>query len=282
MRGFRLLAGRILLLLVIGFVCVALTRFAPGFDVDEREWDSRLNAGSIDVIRTARLEQSNVLVFYLHYLRGVITGNLGQSQTFETPVTDLLRQRIPTTLTTVISGWTIGLSSAVLFVVTALSFRSRHLEELGTVLSTAGLGIPAALLGLATLLLSLRPWLAIAVYVAPRCFEMFLRLLQSTSGSASMLAARARGIGALRLWIVYWAPSVAAPLAAVAGLTFSAAFGAAVPIEMITDSPGLGQLAWKAALGRDVPLLLAITFLVGAITLVSNTLADLAGEAATA
>lgn len=282
MRGFRLLIGRILLLLAIGFVCVALARIAPGFDVDEREWDSRLNSASIDAMRAARQDQSNVLLFYLRYLRGIATGNLGQSQTFETPVIDLLRQRIPTTLAMVLSGWTLGLSSAVLLVVAALSIRSPHLAEAGTVLSTVGLGVPAALLGLATLLLSLRPWLAIAVYVAPRCFEMFLRLLQSTSGSASMLAARARGIGRLRLWIVYWVPSVAAPLAAVAGLTFSAAFGAAVPVEMITDSPGLGQLAWKAALGRDVPLLLAITFLVGAITLLSNTLADLAGEAAAA
>lgn len=279
MRGLRLLAGRILLLLTIGLVCVALARLAPGFDVDEREWDSRLNSASIDVIRAARQEQSNVLLFYLRYLRGVLTGNLGQSQTFDTPVIDLLRQRIPTTLAMVTSGWTLGLSAAILLVVAALSVRSQYLAELGTVLSTVGLGIPAALLGLATLLLSLRPWLAVAIYVAPRCFEMFLRLLQSTSGSAAMLAARARGVGRLRLWTVYWVPSVAAPLAAVAGLTFSAAFGAAVPIEMITDSPGLGQLAWKAALGRDVPLLLAITFLVGAITLVSNTLADLAGEA---
>src|SRR5437899_7909220 len=31
----------------------------------------------------------------------------------------------------------------------------------------------------------------------------------------------------------------------------SMAFGAAIPIEVICDSPGIGKLAWQAALGRE-------------------------------
>ena len=39
--------------------------------------------------------------------------------------------------------------------------------------------------------------------------------------------------------------------------------------------PGVGQLAWKAALDRDLPLLVNITVLVALMTLVVNSLADL-------
>ena len=69
----------------------------------------------------------------------------------------------------------------------------------------------------------------------------------------------------------------AAPqLAALAGISVSLAFGASIPIEAICDTPGVGQLAWRAALDRDLPLLVNITMLVALMTLVVNSLADLA------
>ena len=55
-----------------------------------------------------------------------------------------------------------------------------------------------------------------------------------------------------------FAPS-APQLAALAGISVSLAFGASIPIEVISDTPGVGQLAWKAAMDRDLPLLVNIT-----------------------
>jgi len=37
---------------------------------------------------------------------------------------------------------------------------------------------------------------------------------------------------------------------------------------------GIGQLAWQAALGRDLPLLMNITVLVTLVTLLANSGAD--------
>ena len=65
-------------------------------------------------------------------------------------------------------------------------------------------------------------------------------------------------------------------MAALAGISVSLAFGASIPIEVICDTPGVGQLAWKAALDRDLPLLVNITVLVALMTLAANSLADLA------
>ncbi len=59
------------------------------------------------------------------------------------------------------------------------------------------------------------------------------------------------------------------------------AFGAAIPIEVIYSSPGIGQLAWLAALGRDLPLLVNLTVLVTVLTLMANTASDLANAACT-
>jgi peptide/nickel transport system permease protein len=70
----------------------------------------------------------------------------------------------------------------------------------------------------------------------------------------------------------------APPLLALLGVSFAISFGAAIPIEALCDSPGLGQLAWQAALSRDLPLIVNVTLVVSLIMLAANSIADLAGR----
>ena len=53
------------------------------------------------------------------------------------------------------------------------------------------------------------------------------------------------------------------------------AAGAVIPVEVFCDNPGLGQLAWKAALGRDLPLLVNITLAITLVTLIANRGSDM-------
>jgi peptide/nickel transport system permease protein len=63
------------------------------------------------------------------------------------------------------------------------------------------------------------------------------------------------------------------------GVSFAISCGAAIPIEALCDSPGLGQLAWQAALSRDLPLIVNVTLVVSLVMLAANSLADLTGRA---
>ena len=74
------------------------------------------------------------------------------------------------------------------------------------------------------------------------------------------------------LW--YVAPVAAGPLIALAGVSITLALSASIPVEALADSPGIGHLAWKAALGRDLPVLVTITLLLTAITTVVNLFSD--------
>jgi peptide/nickel transport system permease protein len=101
-------------------------------------------------------------------------------------------------------------------------------------------------------------------------------VLAETYQSPHVPAAQARGLSEARvLWAHVLAPA-APQLAAVVGISVTLAFGASIPIEVICDTPGVGQLAWRAALDRDLPLLVTITMLVALMTLAVNSLADLA------
>jgi ABC-type dipeptide/oligopeptide/nickel transport system permease component len=52
--------------------------------------------------------------------------------------------------------------------------------------------------------------------------------------------------------------------------------GAIIPIEAICDAPGLGRLAWQAALSRDLPLLVDLTMLIALTTSTTMAIAELA------
>src|SRR5947207_14285117 len=87
--------------------------------------------------------------------------------------------------------------------------------------------------------------------------------------------ARARGLSGRGVFCWHVIPSALAPLLALGGVSVSLAFGASIPVEALADSPGVGQLAWRAALGRDIPVLVAVTLLLTVITVVANLVADL-------
>jgi ABC-type dipeptide/oligopeptide/nickel transport system permease component len=69
---------------------------------------------------------------------------------------------------------------------------------------------------------------------------------------------------------------MAPEMLALAGVSVSQAFSAAIPLEAVCDVPGLGQLAWQSALARDLPILVSLTLLLALITRFANAAADTA------
>jgi peptide/nickel transport system permease protein len=67
-------------------------------------------------------------------------------------------------------------------------------------------------------------------------------------------------------------------LSALAGVSVSLAVGAAIPVEALCGLAGVGQLAWQAALARDLPLLMNITIVVTLVTLLANSSAAVIGH----
>jgi peptide/nickel transport system permease protein len=117
----------------------------------------------------------------------------------------------------------------------------------------------------------------LVLVVCPRVFEYVRNLLEEAYAQPHILTARAKGLGGARILMRHVLPSAAPQLTALAGVSVSMAFGAAIPVEALCDLPGIGQLAWKAATARDLPVLVAITFMVIAVTQLSNAVSDWAG-----
>ncbi len=271
---------RIALTLVIGGLLAAtLIRFAPGFDTDEQQMDARLSAESVAAIRAQRAGQHNVLKFYAEFLGSALRGDFGQSQTLNRPVRELIAERMPVTFKLVASGLLVGWSLALMFAVSATMARIAAWDLAATTVAGLFLCIPSAVLALAFVFFRAPGYLALGLMIFANVFRYWRNLLEKSYAMPHIITARAKGLGTMRVLFCHVVPVSGAQLLAVAGVSVSIALGAAIPVEALCGIPGIGQLAWQAAMGRDLSLLVTLTLLVTTITLLANTTSDLLGQA---
>jgi peptide/nickel transport system permease protein len=273
-RLARKLVAIAALVLLGGLLSATLVRLAPGFDADERELDPSLNAESVRALRQSRAGEHNILHFYAGYLRRAIHGDLGTSHALGQPVQSLLRERWPVTVRVAGVGLLLAWLLASTLALTACLWRQPAYEIFGITVSGAFLCIPAAVLALLSVILNAPGYLAIALIVFPKIYRYSRNLLAKAYTMPHITAARARGLGEGRILAWHVLPVAGPQMIALAGITISIALGASIPVEALCVLPGIGQLAWQAALSRDLPLLVNLTVLVTLVTLLANSGAD--------
>ena len=264
--------------LVGGFLSATLLRLAPGYDVDEAQLDARLNSESVQALRQTRLEQHNIFRFYAHTLQRAAHGDLGTSISLGQPVITLLKQRTPLTLRLVGIGLLLSWAAAMAMALSAAWLRASAYDALTTAISGTFLCIPAAVLALLSVLWKIPGALAIGLIVFPRVYRYSRNLLAKAYALPHITTARAKGLSELRILFWHVVPVAGPQLLAVAGVSVSIAVGAAIPVEALCGLAGIGQLAWQAALSRDLPLLVNITVVVMLATLLANSGADVLGH----
>jgi ABC-type dipeptide/oligopeptide/nickel transport system permease component len=265
-------------ILLGGFISATLVRLAPGFEVDEQQLDPHLNTASVNALHEARRQDHDILRFYFSYMNRAAHGDLGTSLALGQPVRTLLLDRAPLTVRLLTTGlalaWVLSLTLALI----AAWLRLSIYDTLTTVVSGTFLCIPAAVLALLSVLWNVPGSLAIALIVFPHTYRYTRNLLVRAYSQPHVITARAKGLAEPQILFWHVVPVVAPQLLAVAGVSVSMAVGAAIPVEALCGLAGIGQLAWQAALARDLPLLVNITILVTLVTLLANSGADVIGH----
>ncbi len=278
-RVFHHAASLLLVLLLGGFSAVTLVRLAPGHNVDEELLDPNLSSASKQALLQARHNDESAFQSYLNSMRNLLHGNLGVSQSLGLPVAQLIRERAPVTIRLVLMGLLIGWSAALALVIGMTALRSGSCEVAAIVLSGALLSLPAAVLALLSVMWNVAGSMAIGLVVFPRVFRYAANLVESAYARPHITTARAKGLNGSRILLFHVVPVVGPQLLAVFGISVSMAVGAAIPIEALCGIAGIGQLAWQAALSRDLPVIVHITSTVALLTVMANSLADIAATA---
>jgi len=277
-KWFATLMRRLLSLMALtvagGFLAATLVRYSPGYGVDERELDPRLSQTSIEWIRSQHHQDPGLIRYYGKYLGAAVRGDFGTSESLHRPISQLLAERFHVTLRSVslavITAWSAAFALATL----SWLFDGWLFDLSCTLVSGFLLSLPAAVIALLFVYLRAPVFLAIAVVMFPKLFRFIHNLLSHASGQPHVLAARSRGIGRPQIFLRHILAPATATLVALLGTSASMGFGTAVPIEALCDSAGIGQLAWYAAINRDLPLIMNLTLIVTLITVACNSLAD--------
>ena len=260
-------------------ICLLLVRFAPGFEVDSRELDSRLNSASIQHLRAARASGS-LWSSIKSFGERVLSGNLGVSQALQQPIKTLIAERLAVTAKPLFSGILIGWIAALL--VSILNHLWGPLTtEITCAMSSWLLCIPAPVIALALMTRSAAPESTgyrvggvVAMIVFSRVLLLTNRILARAAGAMHVDYARTKGLSHPRILFAHVLWPATPTLLAVIGASVGIAIGAVMPLEVVCDSPGIGQLAWLATQQRDLPLLLSVTFLVTVTAILASSIGD--------
>lgn len=260
-RLFRVVT--LTLLAVLGTSVLMYT--APGYFSDSGELDAQHAATTRATLEAMHQQQTSLGVLLRTEIFGWLHGDAGRSRQYDVPVTDLLRERWLTSAKLLASGLILGWSAALIVAVPLSLVRNPGLDV--AVAASTALLLAAPVGALATLCLVTDvggPAMVLGLLVAVRDFKLLHRVLRGLWSAPYLLHARAQGFSLSRILLSHVPFSLRSDLISLLTLSFTLCLSALVPVEVVFDRAGLGQLAWAAAMNRDLPVLVAVTALIAA------------------
>jgi peptide/nickel transport system permease protein len=115
---------------------------------------------------------------------------------------------------------------------------------------------------------SVGAWAVLSRYVRNSLFEVL--------GQDYIRTARSKGLSERAVFWRHALPNALLPVINVLGLSLPGLIGGSVIIESIFAWPGMGRLAWDAALGYDYPVVMGVGIIAALLTVLGSLAADLA------
>lgn len=258
--------GRVVSLIVLAAIgTILLMRVGPGYFSDEREMDAQYSAVARADIDQRQAQEGSVRSSVMQALCGWARGDLGRSRQYDVPVADLLKERVHASCKLLAFGVFAGWSLAGVMALMLGARRTRRGEALIAGSTALLLSLPLGAVATICMLTNLGgPILVLALLIAVRDFKLLYRILHHALRGQQILYARAQGFSLLHILRTHLFSGFRSELVSLSVISFIVALSAIVPVEVIFDTPGLGQLAWSAAMNRDLPVLIAVTLLMSA------------------
>ncbi len=238
---------------------------------------------------------------YARWLGGVLTGDLGQSLTYKTPVGGMILERMQVSLPLALMA--LAAAVAIAFPVGTLS-AARHGRVADTALMAGaqiGISLPnfwfAMLLvlvfavnlrwlpaggfpgwdhPLAALRALILPSIALALPQAAILARVLRAALVETLGQDYVRTARAKGLSPRQALLRHALRNASIPVLTILGMQFSFLLAGAIIIENVFYLPGLGRLIFQAITQRDLVVVQGAVLVLVAAVILATFLVDLA------
>ncbi|WP_407180722.1 ABC transporter permease [Bradyrhizobium sp. STM 3562] len=234
-----------------------------------------------------------VVVQFIDWASHAAEGDLGRSYLFHAPVSGLIRDRLPVTLTLGLTGLVIALLIALPLGILAAVREGSAIDRGIMLVALLGQAMPGFWLGLILIVvfgLNLQ-WLPISGidtwqgYIMPGfvlAFSAVPALMRLTrSGMIEALCAdyirtaRAKGLSRSMIILKHALRNAAMPVVSIAAVQLGFMLGGSVVTESVFALPGVGYLAWESITKNDFPVVQAVVLFLAIIYIVMTLLADM-------
>ncbi len=237
---------------------------------------------------------------YLHWIGGVVQGDLGFSWRIRQPVTELILAKLPVTLQLGGMAFVIAVLIGVPAGIVAAVYRNTALDYVANFIGLAGLSTPNFWLGIMLILLvSVQlGWLPPSGYVplaedwrqslATTIMPAFVlgnaiaAVLMRHTRSAMLTAmdqdyvrtARAKGLTERSVVLRHAFRNALVPVVTLGALELGTLLSGAVLTEQVFSIPGFGKLVVDAVFNRDYPVVQGVVLVTACLYILLNLLAD--------
>ncbi|MGP6085468.1 ABC transporter permease [Antarctobacter jejuensis] len=250
-------------------------------------------AEDAEAIRIAYGFDRPFLVQYLDWMFSALTGDFGQSIYFNIPVSEIIGNRLPVTLTLGLMSFALALAIAVPLGVLAALRPNGVLDRFALLLAVTGQAIPSFWLGLMAIVIFgvtlgwvpisgvttwqgyLLPIIVLAYSVIPALMRITRSGMIDVLGTDYVRTAYARGLPVRTVLLRHALKNAILPLISLAAVQLGVLLSGSIVIESVFAINGLGRLAWESLLRSDLPVVQAIILILSLIYVLLTTCADI-------
>ena len=288
-------------ILLVSVLVFALQQLMPGDPAIVLAGEERGDAQVLAQIRSELWLDRSLPVQYLHWMGGVVRGDLGFSWRIRQPVSELILTKLPVTMQLGGMAFLIALCIGVPMGVLSAVYRNRLLDYVANFIGLAGLSTPNFWLGIMLILLvSVQlGWLPPSGYVpltedwrqslATTIMPAFVlgnaiaAILMRHTRSAMLTVldqdyirtARAKGLKERQVVMRHAFRNALVPVVTLGALELGTLLSGAVLTEQVFSIPGFGKMVVDAVFNRDYPVVQGVVLVAATLIIVLNLLADL-------
>ncbi|MBV8187856.1 MAG: ABC transporter permease [Alphaproteobacteria bacterium] len=247
----------------------------------------------VDAVRRAYGLDRPLLVQFFDWVGRALTGDLGQSYFFKTPVSALIAERMPVTLTLGLTGLVIALAVSLSLGILAAVRENTAIDRLVQVMALVGQAMPSFWLGLLLMIVFglqlgwlpisgtgswenyVMPGVVLAFSAIPALTRLTRAGMIQSMGSDYIRTARAKGLSRASILLKHALRNAAIPVVAITAVQLGFMLGGSIVIEQVFALHGVGFLAWESIGKNDFPVVQAVVLVLAVIYVALTMLADL-------
>lgn len=297
--GKRLLVA-IPTLLIISIFVFSLQKLLPGDPILAMAGEER-DPAVLELLREKYRLNDPIPLQYIHWIGGVLQGDLGISLRTNQPVTELIAQKLPVTIQLAIMSMIFAFVIGVPMGILAAVKKNTVLDYVASLVALSGLSVPNFWLGIMLILLvSVNlGWLPASgfesIFVDPvRSLQTMIMpsFVLGTALAATLMrhtrsamlgvlsadyirTARAKGLSPREVILSHSFRNALLPVITLTALLFGELLAGAVLTEQIFTIPGFGKLIVDAVFNRDYAVVQGVVMCTAVGFILMNLIADI-------